>query len=218
MHRVVVTTLQNEVLSVVNVSGEELVSLVAGYAVLDGVNIYIDNVLLSQERRALLLQALGVSPTVMPQPMPTPVAPPLVVDRAPPMTTLTVDDAGSLSTLLRQAIDEIHRGFEAVREAETRSYRELHDFWRAAAEAQIGMQRDIADEAVRQRKLTAQSLGDIDLMHRAVKAAELNEAFAQMKASYGREPRATAPTALARRPGPGFGDFLRATWKFFSNK
>ena len=59
---------------------------------------------------------------------------------------------------------------------------------------------ELADEAARQRKLTSQSLADIDLLGRSVKTVQLQETFAMAGAN-------TAARAR-REPTPGWGDLL----------
>ena len=61
-------------------------------------------------------------------------------------------------------------------------------------------ERELADEAARQRKLTSQSLADIDLLGRSVKTVQLQETFAMAGAN-------TAARAR-REPTPGWGDLL----------
>jgi hypothetical protein len=65
----------------------------------------------------------------------------------------------------------------------------------------IERERQFADEAVRQRKLTSQSLADIDLLGRSVKAVQLQDRFAMA-------PDRTSRRAHAGRRRPVLIDLL----------
>lgn len=205
MHTVVVTAPGGELIADVDVSPDELVGFVASFAVLVNTHIFVDGKRLTPEQRARLLREVIAEAQAAALAAPTMPAPASTTPHSPMTPPPSPHDVGGWMDLYRRGFEDLHLGYQEVRRAAAQSYQEMHEYMKSAAEMHIAMQRDLADEAVRQRRLTAQSLGDIDLMHRAVKTAELNEAFAQMKAVGSLRPGAS-PKALAQR-----GDD-RATW------
>ena len=205
MHTVAVYTLSNDLITNVNVATEELDQVVASFAVLMGTRIYIDGRLLPPAQRAHFLrayreEALGPGLVQASSSNASTSAAPL-----PSMQEVT-----SWMDIMRRGLEDISHGFEAVQSAAAQQHQfaaqaaaqqlqNMHTTMKAATEMFLQMQRELADEAVRQRKLTAQSLGDIDLLDRAVKTAQLNDALAKMQAANGFAPRDKNPQTLARR-------------------
>lgn len=210
MHRVVVTTLRNEMITSVDVPTTELDQVVASYAVITNTCIYIDGRLLLPAQRAHFLQAYreqAFARELAQAAPPSPAADPLP----------SMQQVASWMDIMRRGLEDVGHAYAAVQRAAAQQHQvaaqqqqDMHASMKAVTETYLQMQRDLADEGVRQRKLTAASLGDIDLMHRAVKAAQLNDALAKMKAADGFTPRGGKAQALAHREDRmTVGDVLR---------
>lgn len=131
---------------------------------------------------------------------------PMTRELAPPVTT--IQDVRTVSGALSAVIGDMTRSFQKVLESSTQALEQQ-------LEMQLEMQRDMVDEAVRQRRLTAQCLGDIDLMHRAVKGAELNESLEARKARSGHGP---TPQVVASAPEVGVVDILNGVRRVVGKK
>ncbi|MEZ4454323.1 MAG: hypothetical protein R3B09_33025 [Nannocystaceae bacterium] len=204
------TSLRDEVIADVKVAPAELVGVVASYAILPDTCIYIDGRPLTREKRTQLLQAIiaaGVDPQA---PAEAPRAPASAPESQAPARVPTAIPTGEVVTWIEiqnRGLADLHRGYEEIRRAAA----EVHEFLRRGLENDLAIQRELADECVRQRRLCGQSLADIDVFHRAVKTAELSEAFAERKMAHGYTLAANAPATSAASPaGMTWGDLLRA--------
>ncbi|MEZ4453539.1 MAG: hypothetical protein R3B09_29045 [Nannocystaceae bacterium] len=196
MHRVVVVTPDNELISDVTLPPEQLVEHVTAFAVIHNTGIYIDGQLLPPEQREALVQGL------------------LARARQPPQIAALPTPAEVLSwtEVLQRSLNDTAQGYADVRKAQAQCVHDMQAFMREYAEMHLRAQREMADEAVRQRQLTAQSLGDIDLLDRAATTVRLNQAMASAAESFAR-PRvaaaaASTSTAVARRDGLTLSDWL----------
>ena len=156
---------------------QELVaSVVTLSQVLPELGIYIDGQLVTPEVRQAMTAALAAaaaSATEAPLPEPARLK--------------------EYSETLKQSFADLHQGY-------VQFIRDTQELARRSGELLIERERQFADEAVRQRKLTSQSLADIDLLGRSVKTVQLQETFAMAGAN-------TAARAR-REPTPGWGDLL----------
>lgn len=216
MHRVVVTTLRDELITNVNVRREELASFIAGYAVIHDTCIYIDGRPLLPAQRDEFLRAYYASAQVAAD-----------VATTAPAAVPSCEQLSTWMDIMRRGVEDISRGFQAVQNAATQQHqlavqqqRDVQAAIKAATDMNLETQRGLADEAVRQQKLCAQSLGDIDLLHRVLKTAQINEDFARRKAAHGLGPESgSGPQALARRAqGWCLGDVWRGFLGFVSNE
>lgn len=206
VHTVVVTSLRDEVIADVKVAPAELVRVVASYAILPDTCIYIDGRPLTRENRTQLLRAIiaaGVDPQASSEAPRSPKS--QAPARAP--TAIPTGEVVTWIEIQNRGLADLHRGYEEIRRAAA----EVHEFLRRGLENDLAIQRELADECVRQRRLCGQSLADIDVFHRAVKTAELSEAFAERKMAHGYTLAANAPATSAASPaGMTWGDLLRA--------
>lgn len=193
MHRVVVTSLRDELITNVNVKPEELDPFIASYAVINDTCIYIDGRPLLPAQRIEFLRAYYAATRAEATPN---------ASTAAPAPLPTREEITTWMEIMHRGVEHISQGFAAVQQAAAQQHqlaiqqqRDAQAAMKAATEMHLEMQRGLADEAVRQRKLCAQSLGDIDLLHRALKTAQINEDFARRKAAHGQGP--------ASEPGPG---------------
>lgn len=214
MHRVVVTTLRDELITNANVRPEELAPFIASFAVIHDTCIYIDGRPLPPAQRAEFLQAYHASMQAQAQ---------ASAAAAAPASLPSPEELSTWMDIMRRGIEDISRGFQAVQHAAaqqhqlaTQQQRDVQAAIKAATEMNLEMQRGLADEAVRQRKLCAQSLGDIDLLHRAAKTAQIDEAMARMKAAvgHGTEPGSGAQALAGRAKGWCLGDVWRGVLGF----
>ena len=212
MHRVVVTTLRDELITNVNVRPDELDPLIASYAVIDDTCIYIDGHPLLPAQRIEFLRAYYAvgraeatpsASTAAPSPLPTP------------------EEITTWMDIMHRGVEHISQGFAAVQQAAAEQHqlaiqqqRDVQAAMKAATDMNLEMQRGLADEAVRQRKLCAQSLGDVDLLHRVLKTAQISEDFARRKAADGHGPTAPGPGAQVLAH-PAQGMCLGDVWRGF---
>lgn len=143
--------------------------------------IYIDGQLVTEEQHRLMKLALAAAAATSAVPE---------AQAAPP----DPDKLKDYGAVLRQTFGDLHQGYVDLN-------REMLNWTRQSGAVLIQREWDrLADEAARQRKLTSQSLADIDLLGRSVKTVQLQETFAMAGAN-------TAARAR-REPSPGWADFL----------
>ena len=142
--------------------------------------IYIDGQLVTEEQHRVMKLALAAAAATSAVPE---------AQAAPP----DPDRLKDYGAVLRQTFGDLHQGYVDLN-------REMLNWTRQSGAVLIQRERELADEAARQRKLTSQSLADIDLLGRSVKTVQLQETFAMAGAN-------TAARAR-REPSPGWADFL----------
>ena len=217
MHRVVVTTHQDQVISSANVPQERLVEHVAPYAQSPETWIYINGRLLPPEQRAAFLEQIAADAAAQAassqSPRPAEASPPPSPSPSPSSSPAAVPEPEAVVTWM----DILQRGLEEVRRGSIQNLHDIQEFTRRSSEMHLQMQRELADEAVRQRKLTAQSLADIDLLDRSVKTTQLNDALLDARRAFG---QAAPLPAAAAAPSAGFavGDWIRGFMDFAGNQ
>lgn len=207
MHRVVVVTPEGELISDVYLSIEQVDGHVAAFAMINNVGIYVDGRLIQPEEREALLHAL-----VARMQQHCPQQPPQVAAPPEPQEVETWD------AIRQRGLAYTAAGYADLQKAQVQSYVQMQELMHRFAEMFMEMQRDLADEAVRQRRLTAASLGDIDLLDRVVKTSRLNQAMASAAGSFARplaEPK--EPKTVARQ-GLTFGDLFGGFLDFTTGK
>lgn len=195
MSRMVVTTRDGAPLYDLEVEGDDnIAQQVAGWVqALPGLPIYINGNLLPDDMRQQILLALAAlaaqaAPAVPPQP----------IDNSQPRrsASLTSGEFATFNQLLGQAADDVRRAhFQVIEQAQAFASWQL-GYLTQASEMMLERDKQAADEAARLRKMTHQSLKDIDLLDRSVKVTELTEVFQGISAR-------GANSANVRMMGPG---------------
>ncbi len=159
MRRMVVSTSSGEYIREADLEEHELVaSVVTLSQVLPELGIYIDGQLVTPEVRQAMTAALAAATA----------AATASASEAP------LPDPARLkeySETLKQSFADLHQGY-------VQFIRDTQELARRSGELMIERERQFADEAVRQRKLTSQSLADIDLLGRSIKAVQFQDRFA----------------------------------------
>jgi len=153
MRRMVVSTSSGEYIREADVDEQELVaSVVTLSQVLPELGIYIDGQLVTPEVRQAMTAALAAAASATEAPLPEPAR------------------LKEYSETLKQSFADLHQGY-------VQFIRDTQEWARRSGELLIERERQFADEAVRQRKLTSQSLADIDLLGRSIKAVQFQDRF-----------------------------------------
>lgn len=177
--RVVVCTSRGDFIREGDLEEHEVpTNVVTWLHLLPDAGIYIDGQLVTEAQHRLMKVAVAAAVAAAPDP------------------SATAPDADKLKdygAVLRQTFGDLHQGYVDLN-------REMLNWTRQSGAVLIERERELADEAARQRKLTSQSLADIDLLGRSVKTVQLQETFAMAGAN-------TAARAR-REPTPGWGDLL----------
>jgi hypothetical protein len=156
MRRMVVSTSSGEYIREADMDEQQLVaSVVTLSQVLPELGIYIDGHLVTPEVRQAMTAALAAAATsaASEAPLPEPAR------------------LKEYSETLKQSFADLHQGY-------VQFIRDTQEWARRSGELLIERERQFADEAVRQRKLTGQSLADIDLLGRSIKAVQFQDRFA----------------------------------------
>jgi hypothetical protein len=154
MRRMVVSTSSGEYIREADVDEQQLVaSVVTLSQVLPELGIYIDGQLVTPEVRQAMTAALAAATSAAEAPLPEPAR------------------LKEYSETLKQSFADLHQGY-------VQFIRDTQEWARRSGELLIERERQFADEAVRQRKLTSQSLADIDLLGRSIKAVQFQDRFA----------------------------------------
>lgn len=177
MRRMVVSTSSGEYIREADMDEQELVaSVVTLSQVLPELGIYIDGQLVTPEVRQAMTAALAAaaaSATEAPLPEPARLK--------------------EYSETLKQSFADLHQGY-------VQFIRDTQELARRSGELLIERERQFADEAVRQRKLTSQSLADIDLLGRSIKAVQFQDRFAGAGSNIA--------ARASKAPSPVWVDFL----------
>lgn len=176
MAKLIIASPDGEVLDEMDVVGDEQVgSQVATWvSTRPGLPIYINGRLLSDELRRKILHAIAQSAAQ--RDLGVEGATPHRAHHAP-VGPITPDEFTTFNQLLGQAAAGLlHTQQEILRQAQASTQWQLDNLKMGSA-AMLERDRLAADEAARQRKLTHQSLRDIDLLDRSVKVQELTDAF-----------------------------------------
>ncbi len=156
---------------------QELVaSVVTLSQVLPELGIYIDGQLVTPEVRQAMTAALAAAASATSEaPLPEPAR------------------LREYSETLKQSFADLHQGY-------VQFIRDTQEWARRSGELLIERERQFADEAVRQRKLTSQSLADIDLLGRSIKAVQFQDRFAGAGSNIA--------ARASKAPSPVWVDFL----------
>jgi len=150
MRRLVVTTESGEMVHAMDVEEHALVGHVLGYlGMWPTASFYIDGQLVSDSDLAAVKAAANAAATATPPPSPSP------------------EKVRDYNETLQQAFDDVRR-------AQVQTVRDMAECTRLIGQVLIEQQRQIADEAARQREITRKSLSDVDLLGRCVKATQFN--------------------------------------------
>jgi len=153
----VVSTSSGAFIRELDVEEHEVVPHILSLAqVLPDHGIYLDGHLVTAEARQAMMAAFAAAaaaPAAQEAPLPEPAR------------------LKEYSETLKQSFADLHQGYVQL-------LRETQEWARRSGELLIERERQFADEAVRQRKLTSQSLADIDLLGRSVKTVQIQEDFA----------------------------------------
>ncbi len=180
MSRIILATRDGEVLGDLEIAGEQNIgSQVATWVhTLPNLPIYVDGMLLSDELRLQILKSIAQADQqgeVSATPAPAPCSPAMA--RAGPITP---GEFTTFKDLLGQAASEILQAHVGV-------IQQAQSFaaWQIGVCARLSetmLERDklAADEAARQRKMTHQSLRDIDLLERSIKVQEVTDLFQEV--------------------------------------
>jgi HPt (histidine-containing phosphotransfer) domain-containing protein len=182
MRWLVVTNSRGHFVGGAEVEDRALVGTVAALLqVIPDAGIYVDGQLLTEETRAAMRAAIREAEASAATSMPEPAQ-------------------------LREYNETLKQSFGDVREGYMAMLKDMQEWARRSGEMMLERERQFADEAARQRKLTSQSLADVDLLGRSVKAVQFQEMFAVAGASKaGRSPREHSPSVMDL-----IGGFMRA--------
>ena len=176
MSRIIVTSSDGEVLGDLELFGEKRVrrQVVSWVRTLPTLPIYVDGLLVSDElRKQILLCTEETSAEDDDEPS-AQSAPPLRTARAGPITP---GEFTAFNQLLGQAADEVLQAqMNVIQQAQSFAAWQIGHCARMG-EAMFERDKMAADEAVRQRRMTHQSLQDIDLLERSIKVQEVTELF-----------------------------------------
>lgn len=174
MSRIVVTTRDGAPLDDLEVDGLENVGrqVATWIKSLPGLPIYIDGRLLDDDLRQKMLLSMAQADAASAATVP------LQPSSLPPRAgSITSDEFATYNQLLGQAADDVRRAhFQVVEQAQAFTTWQLR-FFASVGEMMIERDKQSSEEAARQRKMTHQSLRDIDLLDRSIKVTEVNEVF-----------------------------------------
>ena len=194
MSRIIVASRDGEVLGDIEVADPERVgSQVAAWVyTLPNLPIYIDGVLLADDLRQKIFESVDEA---MRQSGERPSGPMPRVPQAQPVGPITPGEFTSFNQLLGQAADEILQGhMSVIQQAQSFTAWQL-DLCTRLSETMLERDKLAADEAVRQRRMTHQSLRDIDLLDRSVKLQQVTDLFQEVsKRSVAANARMSAPS------------------------
>ena len=177
MRRMVVSTSSGEYIREADMDEQELVaSVVTLSQVLPELGIYIDGQLVTAEVRQAMIAALAATTAS-------------ASEASPPEPARLKE----YSETLKQSFADLHQGY-------VQFIRDTQEWARRSGELLIERERQFADEAVRQRKLTGQSLADIDLLGRSIKAVQFQDRFAGAGSNIA--------ARASKAPSPVWVDFL----------
>lgn len=176
MSRIIVASSDGEVLSDLEVHGEKRIrrQVVTWVRTLPTLPIYVDGLLVSDElRQQILLSTEKTDPEDDDEPSAQSPPPPRTARAGP----ITADQFTAFNHLLGQAADEVLQAqMNVIQQAQSFAAWQIGHCARMG-EAMFERDRVAADEAVRQRRMTHQSLQDIDLLERSIKVQEVTELF-----------------------------------------
>ena len=176
MSRIIVTSRDGEVLSDLDVVGDERIGrqVATWVLTLPNLPIYVDGLLVSDElRQQILLSTEKTDPEDDDEPSAQSPPPPRTARAGP----ITPDQFTAFNHLLGQAADEVLQAqMNVIQQAQSFAAWQIGHCARMS-ETMFERDKMAADEAVRQRKMTHQSLRDIDLLERSIKVQEVTELF-----------------------------------------
>lgn len=191
MRRLVVTTVSGEFITGLDVGEHDVLqATVACIHMFPASGIYLDGQLLEADVLVKMM-ALADSPATMRTTADTRPSPP------PPPEPEKIQDYN----------ETMQRAFNDVRKHHVEILRDMAECTKVFGHVLIDHQKQLADEAARQRELTRKSLADVDLLGRSVKATEFSNVLAVMGSNY--------EAAATGRGGMTFGDLLGGFKRMF---
>ena len=176
MSRIIVASSDGEVLGDLELHGEKRVrrQVVSWVRTLPNLPIYVDGLLVSDElRKQILLCPEETRPEDDDEPSAQSPPPPRTARAGP----ITPGEFTAFNQLLGQAADEVLQAqMNVIQQAQSFAAWQIGHCARMG-EAMFERDKMAADEAVRQRRMTHQSLQDIDLLERSIKVQEVTELF-----------------------------------------
>lgn len=176
MSRIIVASSDGEVLGDLELHGEKRVrrQVVSWVRTLPNLPIYVDGLLVSDElRKQILLCPEETRPEDDDEPSAQSPPPPQTARAGP----ITPGEFTAFNQLLGQAADEVLQAqMNVIQQAQSFAAWQIGHCARMG-EAMFERDKMAADEAVRQRRMTHQSLQDIDLLERSIKVQEVTELF-----------------------------------------
>ena len=176
MSRIIVTSSDGEVLGDLEVDGEKRIrrQVVTWVRTLPTLPIYVDGLLVSDElREQILLCTEKKSPEDDEEPSAQSHPSPQTARAGP----ITPGEFTAFNHLLGQAADQVLQAqMNVIQQAQSFAAWQIGHCARMG-EAMFERDKMAADEAVRQRRMTHQSLQDIDLLERSIKVQEVTELF-----------------------------------------
>lgn len=179
MSRIIVATRDGEVLSDLEVVGYDRIgSQVATWVhLLPNLPIYVDGKLLTDELRQQIQESMAQAEPPGDVQAPAPEQHPPRPERTGPITP---DEFTAFNQLLGQAADEVLQAHvNAMQQAQSFTAWQL-GLCARMSESMLERDRLAADEAARQRKMTHQSLRDIDLLDRSIKVQQVSDMFQEI--------------------------------------
>lgn len=182
MSRIIVATHDGEVISDLEVVGDQQISgqVATWVHMLPNLPIYVDGKLLTDELRQQILDAMAAAEPRRDGQAPAQVQHPQRPQHPQRTGPLTSDEFTTFNQLLGKAADEILQAhMNALQQAQAFAAWQL-GLCARMSESMLERDRVAADEAARQRKVTHQSLRDIDLLDRSIKVQQVSDMFQEI--------------------------------------
>jgi hypothetical protein len=194
MSRIIVTTRDGEVISDLEVIGNDQIGgqVATWVHSLPNLPIYVEGILLSDELRQEILRSMAQAGQQGGWQAPAPAPPSPRAERIGPITP---EEFTAFNHLLGQAADEILQAHvNVLQQAQSIAAWQI-GLCSRMSETMLERDRSAADEAARQRKMTHQSLRDIDLLDRSIKVQEVTDLFQEIsRRGVAANARMTAPS------------------------
>jgi len=160
MRRMVVTTARGQLVTEADVAEDQLVEVVSAWVrAMPDAGIYLDGELVPPQARLAMQLAMSAQ-------------------SASAATTATTVAALPEPERLRSYAEVMQLAFNDLRDGYVASLRHLHECATQYSAMWLEREKQLADEAARQRELTHQSLKDLDLLERCVAGVKLKDGLA----------------------------------------
>jgi len=200
MSRIVLTTQDGDIFDDLEIVGEANIGrqVAAWVHTHPHLPIYIDGKLLADELRCEILEAMAQAST----------SPSTPGEATPEQAgSITPEEFRTFNQLLGQAATDLRRAqIQMVEQAQSLTAWQLN-FCKAFSEMLLERDKHAADEAARQRRMTHQSLRDIDLLDRSITVTEVTEMFQRTNP---RGPNAASARMMAPSNGYGPKEWVQA--------